>query len=79
MIVGLLVPAPHSYEPFKRISERFIPKASGCYVLSTFSSVVLYVGLATIIRNRFLSHLDDTTKTVETPFGRATLFYWIEI
>lgn len=55
-----------------------MPETSGCYVLSTFSGVVLYVGLATSLRRRFCDHLDDPTKTTETPLGRATLFHWLE-
>lgn len=78
MNIGLLFPAPTAREPFKWSSERFIPEKSGCYVLSTFGGAVLYVGLATSIRRRFCSHLDDPTKTAETPLGRATLFHWIE-
>lgn len=78
MIVDLLVPAPTARELFKRSSERFIPEQSGCYVLSTFDGVVLYVGLATSIRRRFCSHLDDPTKTIETALGRATMFHWIK-
>jgi hypothetical protein len=41
-----LVPQPTHYEPFKRNRERFVPEKRGCYVLTTFSRIVLYVGLA---------------------------------
>lgn len=78
MIVDLLVPIPTACEPFKRRSERFITEKPGCYVLSTFTGVILYVGLATSIRRRFCNHLDDPNKTAETLLGRATMFHWIE-
>jgi hypothetical protein len=78
MIVGLLAPPPTARELFKRRSERFIPALPGCYVLSTFGGVVLYVGLAKSIRARFCDHLEDPAKTANTPLGRAVFFHWTE-
>jgi hypothetical protein len=78
MNIKLLFPQPTKCEAFRRNRERFIPKKSGCYVLTTFSKVVLYVGLADNLRRRMNNHLDDPDKTGETTFGRAVFFHWVE-
>ena len=78
MNINLLVPAPTHCEPFRRNSERFVPENSGCYVLTTFSRTVLYVGLADNLRRRMNDHLSSPIKTSETELGRAVLFHWIE-
>ena len=77
MIFSELVPLPAYSEPFKRNRERFVPETSGCYVLTTFSGVVLYVGLGENLRRRMNDHLDDPGKTGETRLGRAVLFHWV--
>jgi hypothetical protein len=73
-----LVPQPSHCEAFKRSRERFVPEKSGCYVLGTFSGVVLYIGQAVNLRRRMNDHLDDATKTGRTKLGRAALFHWFE-
>lgn len=78
MNVDELVPQPPRFETFRRDRERFVPEASGCYVLTTFSRVVLYLGLAQNLRRRLNEHLDNPGKTKETKLGRAILFFWIE-
>lgn len=78
MNVADLIPAPTHREPFNRSKERFVPEGAGCYVLSTFEGIILYVGLANNLRRRMKDHLDSSEKTGLTKFGRATLFYWIE-
>lgn len=57
---------------------RFIPDTPGCYVLATFGTGVLYVGLASRLRKRVNDHLDDPAKTNETKSGRAVFVFWIE-
>lgn len=78
MKLDMLVPQPINHETFKRNRERFVPEESGCYVLTTFSHDVLYVGLAKNLRSRMNNHLDNEQKTVPTIIGRATYFYWLE-
>ena len=78
MISSGLIPQPSHREAFRRNRERFVPKKSGCYVLTTFSNVILYIGLAVNLRRRMNDHLDDPQKTAETSLGRAVLFHWIE-
>jgi hypothetical protein len=78
MNVGELVPQPQDVESFLRSRCGFVPETSGCYVLTTFSNVVLYVGLATSLRQRMNDHLDTPEKTQGTEKGRAILFHWLE-
>ena len=78
MNIGELVPLPQGCESFRRNRSRFVPETSGCYVLSTFGRIVLYVGLATNLRKRMNDHLDSREKTSETDQGRAILFHWLE-
>ena len=78
MKIEMLFPQPIKQETFKRNRQRFVPESSGCYVLATFSDVVLYVGLAKNLRIRMNNHLDNEEKTAPTIAGRATYFYWLE-
>ena len=78
MNVQCLTPRPTSRENFRRNRQQFIPVAQGCYVLTTFQDVVLYVGLSKDLRRRFGEHLDDPKKTSTTHDGRVFFFYWLE-
>ena len=78
MNISELVPQPSHCETFLRNRLRFVHDGPGCYVLTTFSKVVLYIGLADNLRRRMNDHLDDPIKTGETTLGRAFLFHWIE-
>lgn len=57
---------------------RYVPDTAGCYVLTTFSKIVLYIGLTCNLRRRMNEHLDNPQKTCELELGRAVLFFWIE-
>ena len=78
MNISELVPQPTHRDSFRRNRERFIPDTTGCYVLTTFSQVVLYIGLAKNLRRRMNDHLDNDQKRSETKLGRAVYFHWIE-
>jgi predicted GIY-YIG superfamily endonuclease len=78
MNINALSPLPDKCEPFRRNRERFIAKASGCYVLTTYEGVVLYIGLSMDLRRRFNEHLDCPEKTSLTEKGRAVFFHWFE-
>jgi hypothetical protein len=78
MKVDKLVPIPAQHEAFSRNRERFIPEGCGCYVLTSFSREVMYVGLAKNLRRRFTQHLDSPDKIAVTKLGRAILFWWYE-
>lgn len=78
MNIDQLAPQPSHHETFRRNRERFVPEARGCYALTTFSRIILYIGLAENLRRRMNEHLDNPEKTKETKLGRAILFFWIE-
>lgn len=79
MNIAQLSPAPARHETFKRNRHRFVPAGPGCYVLTTFSCEVLYIGLSVNLRRRLNDHLDNPEKTAETCIGRAVLFHWLEV
>ena len=78
MNIDLLVPQPSNCEAFKRNRERFVPERPGCYILTNFLKVVLYIGLTVNLRRRMNEHFDDPKKVAETNIGRVILFHWIE-
>ncbi len=78
MNVERLVPRPTGRESFRRSRERFVPAGPGCYVLTTFEGLILYVGLTNNLRRRMNEHLDNVAKTRLTDGGRAVLFHWLE-
>ena len=78
MTIDALVPAPKDSETFDPSSARFVPECAGCYVLATFSRVVLYIGRSINLRTRMKQHLADDDKVKATPYGRATVFFWVE-
>jgi predicted GIY-YIG superfamily endonuclease len=78
MNLDLLIPFPSLKESFHLSREKYISEKSGCYVLTTFSGLVLYIGLAKNLRRRMNDHLKNSEKTTETASGRAVLFHWIE-
>jgi hypothetical protein len=73
-----LVPQPTDSQPFSRSRERFVPARAGCYVLTTFEMIVLYIGLTDNLRRRMGQHLDNPEKTGLTKVGRAIFFHWCE-
>jgi len=73
-----LIPQPLCWEMFRRSQQRFVPEMPGCYVLTTISRMVLYIGLTENLRRRMSEHLDSSEKTAETVLGRAVLFFWLE-
>ncbi len=78
MNIDALTPMPDKREPFRRSRERFIPNVPGCYVLTTFEGLVLYIGLTVDLRRRMNDHLDTPQKTNVTVKGRAVFFHWLE-
>ena len=78
MNVSALMPAPTHSQTFEWNNVRHIPERPGCYVLTTFSRSVLYVGRTRNLRARMSQHLDDDKKTNATSSGRAVLFWWTE-
>ena len=71
-----LKPMPKDKVRFKLASYKSVPKASGCYVLTTFTYDILYIGLSDNLFIRFQKHLDNLEKTSPTPDGKAIWFYF---
>ena len=78
MRVDLLRPHPDNRENFRRSRQSFIPEFSGCYVLTSFHGIVLYVGLSNNLKRRFGEHLDDPVKTFKNRFDTVFFFYWLK-
>lgn len=78
MNISELVPQPSQCETFKRSRLSYIPDKPGCYVLTTFAKVVVYVGLSNNLRRRMNEHLNNPQKTSETKDGRPIFFFWME-
>jgi len=69
--------------PMCRVKEKFlyssvgdIPRSPGCYVLTTWSDDILYIGQSTSLWSRITSHLADPEKTSLTPAGKAFWFHY---
>lgn len=78
MKISSLSPYPSKSDSFRMSRARFYPANSGCYVLTTFEGVVLYIGLTNNLRRRICEHLENPKKTELTPLGRAVLVHWFE-
>jgi excinuclease UvrABC nuclease subunit len=76
MKVTALTPPPTEKVLFRLSSFRLVPAAPGCYVLATSEGIILYVGLAINLKNRFQQHLENPEKTKVTELGRAFLYHW---
>ena len=76
MTVDKLVPVPARREIFTHSSLRFVPEVAGCYVLTTFDAVALYIGQSVNIRRRMNDDLNDRRKTQQTvvPQNGSTLW-----
>src|SRR5882762_8860988 len=78
MKIEKLSPLPEKRVLFAWSHHAQIPAQSGCYVLTTFSGDVLYVGLAkSNIRDRMGVHLDTDEKRAIGTLGAAYWFYYI--
>lgn len=78
MNIEHLQPAPPFRRPFRLAHQKFVPGSPGCYVLTTFQGIVLYVGLTGDLRRRMGEHLDSPEKRACTSAGRAVWFHWLE-
>ena len=78
MKIECLYPLPAKREVFSWSRHSRIPARPGCYVLTTFGSDVLYVGLSTVsIRDRMGEHLDSDEKRAVGALGAAYWFYYL--
>ncbi len=77
MKVEELVPLPKERVTFKLASFKFVPKVSGCYVITTFDGDILYIGLSENLYERFQQHLNNPDKISPTKNGKAIWFYFL--
>jgi len=77
MKVEELVPLPKERVTFKFASFKSVPKVSGCYVITSFDSGILYIGLSENLYERFQQHLNNPDKTKPTKDGKAIWFYFL--
>lgn len=77
MNVSELVPQPIKRFQFTLRYRKFIPRESGCYVLTTFEGDILYVGLTDDLYRRFGEHREVDNKRQPTAFGFAFWFYYL--
>lgn len=76
MNINELSPTPTEKVPFNLADLKYVPKTSGCYVLTTYDNRILYIGMATNLHQRNRQHLDTLEKTKATPDGVAVWFYY---
>ncbi len=77
MTVNNLIPQPQSRVRFSLSNWKLVPKSSGCYALTTFDGVILYLGLSENLHRRFSEHRDTDAKRLPTQSGLATWFYYL--
>ena len=73
-----LNPLPEERRAFNLTQYKYVPIASGCYVLANFQEAILYIGQAVNLRNRFQQHLENPEKTKPTKEGKAFWFYFLK-
>ena len=71
MKVEQLIPKVKERVQFSLKSWKFVPKVTGCYVLTTFDGEVLYVGLTDNLYRRFFEHRDTKEKRNATKGASA--------
>lgn len=77
MTINELIPQPTEKVAFKLSSFKIVPKHSGCYILTTFSNEILYIGLTDNLYTRFQQHLNNPEKISPTKIGKAVWFYYL--
>ena len=76
MNVTELIPQPVEKVLFKLSSFRKVPQTAGCYILTTFEGIILYIGLSIDLNKRFQQHLDNPEKIHLTERGKAFWFHF---
>ena len=76
MKIEQLIPLPTEKVQFKLVSFKYVPKETGCYILTTFDNDILYIGLSVNLFERFQQHLDNPEKTKPTIDGKVIWFYF---
>ncbi len=77
MKVKQLFPEVNLRFQFSFKDHKFIPKESGCYVLTSFEDEILYVGLTNNLNSRFAKHRNSREKCQKTSQGTVFWFYYL--
>lgn len=77
MKVDLLIPKPTNKLLFSFQGLRLVPEMLGCYVLTNFHDDIIYLGVSHFLKQRALSHFDDSEKHSQTKEGKACWYYYI--
>lgn len=77
MLVSSLTPKTEEWVKFSLDVLWKVPEESGCYVITNYDGVILYIGQAVNIHNRMEQHLNDGEKRGKTPWGVAFWFYYL--
>jgi len=78
MKVEQLIPEVSHKVHFSLKDKKLVPSSAGCYVLTTFDGIVLYVGLTKNLKVRFTQHRDANEKCLPTSHGFAFWFHYLE-
>lgn len=77
MLASLLTPKTQDRIKFSFANLNEFPENAGCYAITNYNGVILYIGQAKNIYNRMEQHLDDFQKRQQTPSGKAFWFYYL--
>ncbi len=72
MNLSALTPAPEPSRAFEFRVLRALPDKTGCYVLSTASGEILYIGQARSLKSRLLQHWEAGRHNLQTIYGRIS-------
>ena len=79
MKVTELKPIPQIKLRFDFQGVRNVPQDIGCYVLANYHGEIIYIGLATKLKNRALQHFDSEEKRRVTKEGKAYWYLYITL
>lgn len=79
MKVTELRPTPKDKTKFDFQGIRIVPEDMGCYVLTNFHCDIIYIGLATRLKQRALQHFDTEEKRGITKEGKAFWYFYIQL
>lgn len=78
MKIDKLRPIPLKKVDFQYLSLKMLPQKKGCYVLTSFDSQIIYLGLSINLKSRLLTHFESSKQEAITELGRIFFAYYIE-
>ena len=79
MKVDKLNPKPNGKIDFNFMKLKGLTSEKGCYVLTSFESEIIYIGLANNLQRRLLEHFDSEKGKVVTKYGKVFYVYFVEL